>query len=134
MEKETEILVIDDEPSVGDALKMILEDNGYKVCVEMLGRQGIKRAREHEFDVLIIDLCLPDMNGFEVLGEVRHVSPQSNMIMITSHATSEVDAEATRCGAAKVLSKPFSPSDILNLIKTLEADQKLFETKFQSAN
>jgi DNA-binding NtrC family response regulator len=113
------ILVVEDEPSVAGALKMILEDRGYIACVAMTGREGIGLAREHRFDVTISDYRLPDINGVEVLKTVSEINPCSSSVLITAHSTPELIAEAHACGIHSVLTKPFSPSEILTLLTSL---------------
>jgi two-component system response regulator PilR (NtrC family) len=111
-----EVLVIDDEPSVADALKMILEDRGFRVVVALTGREGLEQARRGLFDLTITDLRLPDMSGLDVLRAICGENGSSLCVLITSHATPEISVEARACGAYEVLSKPFLPSDIVQLI------------------
>ncbi|HEX8475111.1 MAG TPA: response regulator [Pyrinomonadaceae bacterium] len=116
MKEIHEILVIDDEPSVADALMLILEDRGYRVVVAKTGREAIEHSERKEFCLTITDFRLPDMTGFDVLHAIRRRNPQHQAILITSHSTPEVFAEARDIGAITVLPKPFLPSEILQLI------------------
>jgi DNA-binding NtrC family response regulator len=113
-----DILVIDDEPSVGDALSIVLGDLGYRVVVTLNGQDGIELARKEKFSVAITDLRLPDMSGLDVLRCLKINDPDCCVIIITAHCTSEVINESKRLGAYEVLSKPFFPSDILSLINS----------------
>jgi DNA-binding response OmpR family regulator len=108
------ILVIDDEPSIADALQMILEDKGYDVILAMTGRRGVEQTSDHRIDLIITDLQLPDMSGLDVLSAIRERDPHSPVIIITAHGSDEVNTEAARRGAYVVLSKPFLPSEVLN--------------------
>jgi DNA-binding NtrC family response regulator len=110
------VLVIDDEPSVADALRVILEDEGFAVAVAANGREGIEQARRAAFRVIITDLRLPDMNGLEVIGACREGGVGCAVILITSYGTPEIRARALALGALGVVSKPFMPSEILQLI------------------
>jgi DNA-binding NtrC family response regulator len=112
----TTILVIDDEPSVADALEIILRDCGYEVSVAHNGRDGINRASESRFDVVITDLRLPDMSGLDVLGHMVGTDPDTVVIVISAHSTPEIVTESISRGALEVLPKPFYPCDVLNLI------------------
>ena len=116
MQKKIKVLIIDDEPSVANALEMILQDNGYDTLVARNGREGLELARSQHVDVVVTDLRLPDISGLEVLKAFCEINPAGLMVLITAHGTPEVVAEATSCGAAGTLHKPFSPSDILSLI------------------
>jgi DNA-binding NtrC family response regulator len=114
--KKIRILVIDDEPSVVDAVRLILNDSGYDAVVAMTGRDGIEEGKRARFDVTITDLRLPDMSGFEVLQWFRREDPQGRVIIITSHSTPEVIQKARDGGAVDVLPKPFSPNELIQLV------------------
>jgi two-component system response regulator PilR (NtrC family) len=118
MEERIGVLVIDDEPSVGDALKLILDDHGYRAVVARNGRDGLEQARKRQFDVTITDLRLPDMSGLDVLNAILKQDSDNLVIVITAYGTSEVIFELMSCGAVDVLPKPFFPSDILKIINT----------------
>jgi DNA-binding NtrC family response regulator len=113
------ILVIDDEPSVGDALSIVLGDLGYMVDVVLNGRDGIELASRERFSVAITDLRLPDMSGLDVLRHIKSCDPDCPIIIITAHSTPEIIDESKRLGAFEMLSKPFFPSEILALINSV---------------
>lgn len=117
MEKKLTVLVIDDEPSVADALMLVLSDSGYDVAVAMTGRDGLDKVSRQRFDVTITDLRLPDMSGMDVLSAIRDQDPCSLIIIITAHCSPEIVAESVKRGAVDVLSKPFFPSDLLALLE-----------------
>ena len=110
------VLVIDDEPSVADALRVILEDEGFAVVVAANGRDGIEQARRAPFGVTITDLRLPDIDGLEVITAFREGGLGGAAILITSHGTPDILARARALGVAGVIAKPFLPSEILQLI------------------
>jgi len=112
------VLVIDDEPSVADALKLILSDSGYDVVVAMTGGDAVEELGKWRFDLVIADVRLPDMSGLDVLRHLRRSHPGVLAIIITAHHTPELAAESLSLGAVAVLPKPFSPSDLLTVIKT----------------
>ena len=109
-----EVLIIEDERSVADALKMILEDNGYRVFTAATGHDGIQEALRGRFRLTITDIGLSDMSGFDV---IKAICPHKQMhfIIITSQ---DLMLEAQNCGVAGFLLKPFLPSEILQLIET----------------
>ena len=119
-----EVLIIEDEPSVADALRMILEDGGYRVSIALTGRDGIEEARRGQFCLTITDVGLKDMTGFEVINAICRHKPQIHFIIITSSSSPDLIAEARSCGAAGVLLKPFLPSEILQLIRTTLAKRR----------
>jgi DNA-binding NtrC family response regulator len=115
------VLIIDDEPSVGDALKLVLEEKGYQIVLVNNGRDGLEMSRKQQFAFAIVDLYLADAYGLDLIKEIHERQPQLPMLLITGHGSPEVFAEARRLGAVGALSKPFQPAEILTLIaKTLD--------------
>jgi DNA-binding NtrC family response regulator len=110
------ILIVDDEPSVGDALRLVLESSGYEVVLVNNGLDGIDQARQRPFSFSIVDLRLTDISGFQVIKDILSLRPQTPILLITAHGTPQVFAEAMKLGAIGALSKPFPPSEVLKLI------------------
>jgi DNA-binding response OmpR family regulator len=110
------ILIVDDEPSVGDALRLVLESNGYEVVLVTKGMDGIDQARNRRFAFSVVDLFLTDISGFQVIRDIRNLQPQIPILLITAHGSPQVFAEAKRLGAVGALSKPFPPAEILKVI------------------
>lgn len=111
------ILVIDDEPSVADALQMILTEGGYDVTVALSARDGLRQAGQRRFDLVITDFLLPDMNGLEVILNVRENSPHSRAVLITAHNSHEITSMAAEFGVQEVLFKPFPPAVISECVR-----------------
>jgi len=116
MNKKIDILVIDDEPTVCDALKMVLSDSGYEVAIAPTGREGLDKISRQRFAATITDICLPDTSGLAVLSEILAHDPDSLVIVMTAQNVPEVVAESLKRGALGVLSKPFPPADLLDLL------------------
>lgn len=112
------ILIVDDEPSVGDALRLVLESKGYEVVLVTKGLDGIDQARKRRFDFGVVDLFLTDTSGFEVITDLRNLQPQIPILLITAHGSPQVCAEAKKLGAVGALAKPFSPADLLEVIES----------------
>jgi DNA-binding response OmpR family regulator len=115
-EDKISILIVDDEPSVGDALRLVLESNGYEVVLVTRGLEGINQARNRRFGFSVVDLFLTDISGFQVIRDIRTLQPQIPILLITAHGSPQVFAEAKRLGAVGALSKPFPPAEILKVI------------------
>jgi DNA-binding NtrC family response regulator len=113
------ILVVDDEPVVRDALKLVLDASGYLVSLAETGRAGINLASNQHFNVTIVDLDLPDTSGLEVIKSIRELQPAIVIILITAQVTAEAWAQAQSFGVVEILSKPFRPEDILQLIRSV---------------
>lgn len=114
------ILIIEDEPSVADALRLILGDLGHRVLVAAAGQRGLELARRERVRVVITDLRLPDISGLDVLSALAREQPHLPVILITSHGTPELSAAARRVGAAAVLHKPFAPDEIIRLLEQFD--------------
>ena len=110
------ILVVDDEPSVGDALRLVLESSGYEVVLVTKGVDGIAQARKRRFGFSVVDLFLTDISGFEVITDLRKLQPQIPILLITAHGSPQIFAEAKKLGAIGALAKPFPPAEILKVI------------------
>ncbi len=110
------ILIVDDEPSVGDALRLVLESQGYEVVLVTNGRDGIDQARNRRFGFGVVDLFLTDISGFQVITDLLTLQPQIPILLITAHGSPQVFAEAKKLGAIGALAKPFHPAEILKLI------------------
>jgi CheY-like chemotaxis protein len=114
--KRARILVIDDEPSVIDALKIILSDKGYDTAVAASGSDALDLARRHQFDIAIVDFKLPDLSGVELFPRLAEKCPDVDGILVTAYDSAEVRANAAASGFAAVLAKPFSPRDLLDVL------------------
>ena len=112
------ILVVDDEPSVGDALRLVLEANGYEVVLVTKGQDGIEQARKRRFGFSVVDLFLTDISGFQVITGLLTLQPQIPILLITAHGSPQVFDEAKRLGAIGALAKPFPPAEILKVINS----------------
>ena len=110
------ILIVDDEPSVGDALRLVLESNGYEVVLVTNGLDGIDQARTRRFGFSVVDLYLTDISGFQVISDLRTLQPHIPILLITAHGSPQVFAEAKKLGAIGALAKPFHPAELLKLI------------------
>ncbi len=117
IEKPT-ILVVEDEPSVGDALKLVLESNGYEVVLVTKGQDGIEEARNRRFGFSVVDLFLTDISGFQVITDLLTLQPQIPILLVTAHGSPQVCEEAKRLGAIGGLAKPFPPAELLRVINS----------------
>lgn len=110
------ILVVDDEEVVRDVLLRILGTQGYEVTAAATAGEGLQCLEDGDYDVLLLDLMLPDRHGMEVLKEVRASDPDLAVIMITAYATVQNAVEAMRAGAFHYLTKPFKNPEVLALV------------------
>lgn len=109
-----QILILDDDASVRDSLQKVLEEAGYDVAAAGDGKAGLSKLRQRHFDLLLLDLDLPDMTGFDILDTVRELLSVPPVIILTGVA--EACAPGSLVGAAMLLDKPV---DALLLLKKI---------------
>ncbi len=117
MKKNLRIMVIDDENIVGKRLKPALEKNGDTVETFTDARKALERFGEQQFDIVVSDIRMDDIDGLEVLEQVLARSEKTKVIIITGYATVEVAQEALVKGAFDFIAKPFKPSDLRAIIE-----------------
>lgn len=110
------ILIIEDEESIAELEKDYLELSGFEVEIESKGDVGLKRALEEEFDLYILDLMLPGMDGFEICKEIRN--HKNTPILMVSAKKDDIDKiRGLGLGADDYMTKPFSPSELVARVK-----------------
>ena len=119
------ILIVDDEPAIRQSLKGVLEDEGYKASVAESGEACIESLRKRPFDVVLLDVWLPGMDGLETLEKVREIENAPEVIMISGHGTIETAVRATKLGAYDFLEKPLSVDKTLILVKNAIDSKRL---------
>ena len=117
MEDKLYIMIIDDENIVGKRLKPALEKRGDIVETFVDSRKALERFDEKNFDIVITDIRMDDIDGLEVLEHVTSHSKQTKVIMITGYATVEVARQALAKGAFDFIAKPFKPNDLRTIIE-----------------
>lgn len=108
----TKILVVDDEPRIRDACRMVLSEQGFEVALAADGNEGVQMIQQEHFDVILVDLMMPVLSGFEVLSHVREAHPDTVVIVITGYATLEHSINAMKRGAFDFIPKPFTPDQL----------------------
>src|SRR2546425_9799372 len=91
------VLIIDDEAAIRESLETLLELEGYEVEAAASGEEGLARIGDRPFDLVLLDLALPDRNGIDLLAELRAHDPQLSVIMITAYGTVENAVTAPAC-------------------------------------
>lgn len=118
------ILLIEDEPKVSGFITKGLEEQGYKVTVAHDGKAGRDSAIEGSFDLVILDVMLPNMNGFEVCKNIRQRKKELPILMLTALGTVHDKVEGLESGADDYLTKPFHFEELVARVKALIRRQK----------
>lgn len=110
------ILIVEDEESIAELEKDYLELSSFAVTIEHDGKEGLKRALEEDFDMIILDLMLPGMDGFEICKKIREV--KNVPILMVSAKKDDIDKiRGLGLGADDYITKPFSPSELVARVK-----------------
>src|SRR5450755_2021139 len=125
------ILIIDDEAEIRESLETLLQLEGYTVFVAGSAREGMTQIDQRTFDVILLDLALPDKNGMDVLAEIRMLHPQQPVIMITAYGTVENAVRAMQSGATNFIQKPWDNEKLLADVRAAVARQKAEEENIQ---
>jgi DNA-binding NtrC family response regulator len=123
-------LVIDDDVATLEFMKFQLKDEGFDVTTAERGQRALDFVRETEFDIILTDLNLPDLNGVELVKQSKQISPDTEIIMITGFGSMEKAIEATKAGAFHYVEKPVNFDELILLIgKAVERKQQAKEIK-----
>ncbi len=123
-------LVIDDDVTMLELLKFQLQAEGFTVSTADRGQKGIDLIKENDFDIILTDLNLPDIDGIEMVKKSKEFSPATEIIMITGHGSTEKAVEATKAGAFYYVEKPVEFPELLVLIeKAIEREQQAAEIR-----
>ncbi|MCK4809374.1 MAG: response regulator [Candidatus Omnitrophica bacterium] len=125
---EGNILVIDDELVMCKLLKELLEDRNYLVEYSQLGKEGIEKFKQGNFHVVMTDLKMPDINGIEVLKEIKKFDEDSVIVVLTAYPSFETVQLTLRLGAYDYITKPFNIEDISFIIKRAVSFRNLILT------
>jgi CheY-like chemotaxis protein len=115
------VLVVDDEPHVRILLKSRLEANGYSVTTAYGGQQALEKIKEEKPDLILLDIVMPDLNGYEVAKQLK-ADPETAkipIIIFTASNVRELEDQCRALGCDYVIMKPFSPEVLLGMVKDL---------------
>lgn len=128
------ILLVEDEENISDIVKLNLEMEGYEVVTTGNGKTAIKHTNEQHFDLLILDVMLPEVDGFSICEQVRLKNSDVPIIMLTAKDTPKDRVQGLKRGADDYLTKPFNLEELLlrvgNLIKRSQKQSRPLEEVF----
>jgi DNA-binding response OmpR family regulator len=117
-QRDMTILIVDDEPRIRDFVRMNLEMEHYRVIEASNGLEALDRLREHLPDLVVLDVMMPEMDGFETLKAIREVSTVP-VVMLTVRQSEQDKIRGLDLGADDYIAKPFSPPELLSRIRAL---------------
>lgn len=113
------ILIIDDEERLNDYIKTYLGKRGYEIVTALTGKEALDIYEKEKPDIILLDLGLPDMDGREVLKEIKAKVPQFKIVVISAYKDEDTKNELLQLGADYFLGKPFATPDLYELIKKI---------------
>ncbi len=125
MTQKGTIHIIDDEPIIHEVLGDLLTAEGYKVESSLSGEEAISKHTPQSFDLILLDLLMPGMNGMEVLKKLKKIDPTAVIIIITAYASVESAISAMKIGAFDYIQKPFKHDELLLTIERAKEHKKL---------
>jgi DNA-binding NtrC family response regulator len=125
------ILVVDDESEIREGLEMLLVSEGYGVSSADTGAGGLAKLEEHPFDLLLLDVSLPDRNGLELLREIRLRDPQLSVVLITAYGSIDMARQAFKSGAMDYITKPWSNDELLAQVAQAVESRRLRDENLQ---
>ncbi len=125
--KQTRILIVDDEPGIRESLRGVLEDEGWFCTAVETGEACLEELQRQPYDVVLLDVWLPGMDGLETLGRIQEIPPDSRpeVVVISGHGTIETAVRATKLGAFDFLEKPLTIEKVVVVVENAVAQQRL---------
>ncbi len=125
------ILVVDDEAEIREGLELLLKSEGYGVASAESAEAGLARLEEQPFDLLLLDVSLPDRNGLELLREIRRRDPYLSVVLITAYGSIDMARAAFKSGAQDYITKPWSNDELLAQVAQAVEGRRLREENVQ---
>jgi two-component system cell cycle sensor histidine kinase/response regulator CckA len=116
MKRRPAVLVVDDEKKMCASLKTVLEREGYDVATAVSGSAALAAVGDRDFDLFLLDICMPDMDGFRLMAHILSHRPGKPVIMMTGDVSVDSAVRALRQGAYDYLKKPFEPEELLKTV------------------
>ena len=111
------VLIVDDDPRMCDSLEALLSNQGYEIHKSNSGHEAMECLAKTAFDLVLLDIVMPDMNGHQLMGHINSQTPETLVIILTGHASVESAIESLRRGAYDYLRKPFEPEELLTTVE-----------------
>jgi len=127
MVEKIRILVVDDEPSVRESLQDWLLEDGYEVGLAENGFQALEMAKGRSWNVVLLDLKMPGMDGLTALTKIKEIAPKTELIIMTAFATIETAIQSIKSGAHEYIVKPIDPEELSHKIRNIIGPQELLQ-------
>ena len=125
MTDQLAILVVDDNEDLLETFSLILKRRGFHVETAGDGIAAVDRYKEHAFDVTLMDIVMPEMNGVEAFRKIRELDPEASVILMTAYSEEELIQIAKNEGARKVINKPIRIDQLIDMIKEAATEEPI---------
>ena len=130
MDEKESILIVDDDVSTGDILTLMLNKKGYKTEIARTGREALEKARQRFYNLALLDIRLPDIEGIELIAPLKEIHPDMVMIIVTAYASVDNAVRALNEGASGYITKPLSMDKLLTMVREeLEKQHLIMENR-----
>ena len=129
--RNKKILVVDDDESLRRVIEYNISEEGYDVLASDSGKKGLEIFKKHEIDLVITDLQMPEMDGIELIKQIRAIAPSAMVIVITAFGTVDTAVESMKLGAFEYITKPFNREELKIIVKkALEVGDLMIENRY----
>ena len=118
--EKMKILVVDDQSGMRETLSDILLEAGYMVEAAVDGYGAIEKAGEQFFDIILMDVIMPGINGVEAIKEIKKMNSQTKFILMTAYSAETLIDEALKLGIYQYINKPFPPEQIISILEGIK--------------
>ncbi|MCP5043649.1 MAG: sigma-54-dependent Fis family transcriptional regulator [bacterium] len=125
------ILIVDDDDALRESLELILASEGYQVATACDGSSALERIEEVPIDVVLCDVRMPGLDGFELLPQIARKLPGAPVVMMSAYGTADLAIEAMKLGAYDYIAKPFQPSEVLLTLRKAQERERLRRANIQ---
>lgn len=125
------ILIVDDEKNIRTTLSAYLLSLGYEQEIAVNGQEALDKLKDSKYDLVLLDIKMPVMNGIQILKEMRKLEDKTNVIMITAYGTIENAVESMKLGAVDFISKPFTLENLKTMIDAVFSREELSESNIE---
>jgi len=119
------ILVVDDDPRILASLSSLLKQEGHEITEAEGGRAALRAIDDHRFDLAMLDLRMPEVDGFEVMEKLSKIQPDCGAIVVSGESSFTAVSRALRRGALDYIRKPFDPEELLAIVRSVLAKRSL---------
>ena len=120
-----QILIVDDDDALRESLELILIAEGYEVATARDGTAALARLDEVPIDIVLCDVRMPGLDGFELLPQIGRKLPNTPIVMMSAYGTSDLAIEAMKLGAYDYIAKPFQPAEVLLTLRKAQERERL---------